>query len=108
MQRANYARTIYLLTTQPKTLHPGVQAAIEQLNLPVPVIEPERLLREYQSDKHKILLLDHAENGLIRQQLGPLKLTSPYFETILFNVEKRLRTEDLLTFGNLKGLFLCQ
>lgn len=105
MQRANYARTIYLLTTQPKTLHPGVQAAIEQLNLPVPVIEPERLLREYQSDKHKILLLDHAENGLIRQQLGPLKLTSPYFETILFNVEKRLRTEDLLTFGNLKGLF---
>ncbi|ENG6062532.1 DNA-binding response regulator [Vibrio cholerae] len=105
MQRANYARTIYLLTTQPKALHPSIQAAIEQLNLPVPVIEPERLLREYQSDKHKILLLDHAENGLIRQQLGPLKLTSPYFETILFNVEKRLRTEDLLTFGNLKGLF---
>ncbi len=95
----------YLLTTQPKALHPSIQAAIEQLNLPVPVIEPERLLREYQSDKHKILLLDHAENGLIRQQLGPLKLTSPYFETILFNVEKRLRTEDLLTFGNLKGLF---
>ncbi len=105
MQRANYARTIYLLTTQPKALHPSIQAAIEQLNLPVPVIEPERLLREYQSDKHKILLLDHAENGLIRQQLGPLKLTSPYFETILFNVAKRLRTEDLLTFGNLKGLF---
>lgn len=77
MQRANYARTIYLLTTQPKALHPSIQAAIEQLNLPVPVIEPERLLREYQSDKHKILLLDHAENGLIRQQLGPPKAYQP-------------------------------
>ncbi|MGL4380403.1 MAG: LuxR C-terminal-related transcriptional regulator [Vibrio sp.] len=105
MQRANYARTIYLLTPQPQDLDPAIQAAITTLDLPIPVIEPPRLLRDFQSDKHKILLLDHRQSGQIRQQLGPLKLTSPYFETILFNVAKRLKTEELLTFGNLKGLF---
>lgn len=77
MQRANYARTIYLLTTQPKTLHPGVQAAIEQLNLPVPVIEPERLLREYQSDKHKILLLDPCGKWPDSPAIGSPKAYQP-------------------------------
>lgn len=106
MQRANYARTIYYLcldATLPPP--PPLGDALTRLALPVPQIEPEQLLQAYQADKHKILLFNYGEHDVIRQRLGPLPITSPHLETILFGVEKRLRTEELLTFGNLKGLF---
>jgi len=105
MPKHNYARTIYLLSTSAESVSPLLQDALTLLDLPIPQINPEDLLKKYQTDKHKILLFDYKEHSQIRQSLGALKITSPHFETILFNVDKRLRTEELLTFGNLKGLF---
>ncbi|EKO3985777.1 DNA-binding response regulator [Vibrio fluvialis] len=106
MQRANYARTIYYLCLdQTASAPPVLQSAFDLLAIPVPQIEPEQLLQAYQADKHKILLLNYDEHDAIRQRLAPLRLTSPHLETILFQVGKRLRTDDLLSFGNLKGLF---
>ncbi|ENF8750367.1 DNA-binding response regulator [Vibrio fluvialis] len=106
MQRANYARTIYYLCLDQTTSAPPVlQSAFDLLAIPVPQIEPEQLLQAYQADKHKILLLNYDEHDAIRQRLAPLRLTSPHLETILFQVGKRLCTDDLLSFGNLKGLF---
>ncbi|AVH31439.1 LuxR C-terminal-related transcriptional regulator [Vibrio fluvialis] len=106
MQRANYARTIYYLCLDQTASAPSVlQSALDLLAIPVPQIEPEQLLQAYQADKHKILLLNYDEHDAIRQRLAPLRLTSPHLETILFQVGKRLCTDDLLSFGNLKGLF---
>ncbi|MCE7616047.1 LuxR C-terminal-related transcriptional regulator [Vibrio fluvialis] len=106
MQRANYARTIYYLCLdQTASAPPVLQSAFDLLAIPVPQIEPEQLLQAYQADKHKILLLNYDEHEAIRQRLAPLRLTSPHLETILFQVGKRLCTDDLLSFGNLKGLF---
>ncbi|EKO3905719.1 LuxR C-terminal-related transcriptional regulator [Vibrio fluvialis] len=106
MQRANYARTIYYLCLdQTASAPPVLQSALDLLAIPVPQIEPEQLLQAYQADKHKILLLNYDEHDAIRQRLAPLRLTSPHLETILFQVGKRLCTDDLLSFGNLKGLF---
>ncbi|MBL4282824.1 LuxR C-terminal-related transcriptional regulator [Vibrio fluvialis] len=106
MQRANYARTIYYLCLDETASAPPVlQSAFDLLAIPVPQIEPEQLLQAYQADKHKILLLNYDEHDAIRQRLAPLRLTSPHLETILFQVGKRLCTDDLLSFGNLKGLF---
>ncbi|MCE7641784.1 LuxR C-terminal-related transcriptional regulator [Vibrio fluvialis] len=106
MQRANYARTIYYLCLdQTASAPPVLQSAFGLLAIPVPQIEPEQLLQAYQADKHKILLLNYDEHDAIRQRLAPLRLTSPHLETILFQVGKRLCTDDLLSFGNLKGLF---
>ncbi|MGC9423246.1 MULTISPECIES: LuxR C-terminal-related transcriptional regulator [Vibrio] len=106
MPRSNYARTIYYLTLDEKSATPPLlRDAIEQLAIPIPKIEPEQLISAYQHSKHKILLLDHQQHESIRLRLGPLQLTSPHLETILFNVEKRLHTDTLLNFGNLKGVF---
>ncbi|WP_172560260.1 LuxR C-terminal-related transcriptional regulator [Vibrio fluvialis] len=106
MQRANYARTIYYLCLdQTASAPPVLQSAFDLLAIPVPQIEPKQLLQAYQADKHKILLLNYDEHDAIRQRLAPLRLTSPHLETILFQVGKRLCTDDLLSFGNLKGLF---
>lgn len=105
MPKHNYTRTIYLLCMNPEDTPSRIQQALDLLNLPVPQIHPEALLKSYQNDKHKILLIDYLQHQQIRQSLGALKITGPHFETILYNVEKRLHTEELLTFGNLKGLF---
>lgn len=106
MSKANYARTIYYLTLDRKSVTPPVLSqAIEKLAVPIPKVEPEQLIKEYQHTKHKILLFNHQEHALIRRRLEPLTFTSPHLETIVFNVEKRLQTEALLNFGNLKGVF---
>lgn len=106
MPRTNYTRIIYLLCPDPnQPPPPAMQQALERLSVTVPVITPEQLLREYKSDKHKILLFNYDQHQELRQRLAPLRLTNLNLETILFNVAKRLRTEDLLSFGHLKGLF---
>ncbi len=105
MPKHNYARTIYLISMEEEELSAQLQQAIALLAIPIPQIYPQELINSYQTDKHKILLLDYQQHKQIRQQLKAVKLTSPHFETILFNVDKRLHTEELLTFGNLKGLF---
>ncbi|WP_165312392.1 LuxR C-terminal-related transcriptional regulator [Vibrio ziniensis] len=105
MPKLNYARIIYLLCMDKSCIPFQLELALEQLALPIPQIHPDQLLKNYQTDKHKILLINYQEHFLIRQSLKALKITSPHFETILYNVDKRLHTEELLTFGNLKGLF---
>lgn len=106
MSRTNYTRTIYLLCPdQNQPPAPSLQESLLRLPVDVPSIEPEQLLHEYKTDKHKILLFNYDQHQELRQRLSPLRLTNINLETILFNVNRRLRTEDLLSFGHLKGLF---
>lgn len=105
MPKYNYARTIYLLCIDDLCIPDSLDTALDMLDLPVPKIYPKQLIENYQKDKHKILLIDYLDHHLIQQTLKLFQRTSPHFETILFNVGKRLHTEEILSFGNLKGLF---
>ncbi|EKO3736029.1 MULTISPECIES: LuxR C-terminal-related transcriptional regulator [Vibrio] len=106
MPKSSYARTIYYLTTDVNQSTPSrLQKAFHLLAIPIEKVEPESLVQQYRHSKHKILLLDYQDHRTIRHRLGPLKLTTHYLETILFNVDKRLPTDLLISFGNLKGLF---
>jgi LuxR family transcriptional regulator, csgAB operon transcriptional regulatory protein len=106
MSRANYMRTIYFLNTQHNEEKPLVLSELEHcLSQTIPCISPEQLLNSYRQDIHKIVLIDFYERHTVMPQLKALDLSSQRIETIIFNVERRLKTDELLTFGNLKGLF---
>ncbi|NAW99120.1 DNA-binding response regulator [Vibrio sp. V23_P3S9T160] len=105
MRKANYTRTIYFLCLDKEQERPYIDHLTDRLGLPIPKIEPETLRQAYCSDKHKILMIDHADYAQLQRRLGNCSLNSQHHETILINVLQRLTTNDLLTFGHLKGLF---
>ncbi|WP_428775078.1 LuxR C-terminal-related transcriptional regulator [Vibrio sp.] len=105
MKRANYARTIYFLCADAQQNYPAVEAIEAELKLAIPRIEPQQLMAAAQQHKHKILLIDYMNHKVLKQQMSRLPLHNKNFETIVFNVDKRLTTDELLTLGNLKGLF---
>lgn len=106
MPKASYARTVYyLLMDEEKSIDPQLTLACQQLGSSIHLVHPQELLAGYHHTKHKILLIDHHRHQALRQQLSPLTFTDQRMETILFNVEKRLTTDQLLSFGHLKGLF---
>jgi DNA-binding NarL/FixJ family response regulator len=99
-------RTIYFLNAQSNDNKPLVLSELENcLSQVIPCISPEELLHSYQRDMHKIVMIDFYERHTILPKLQSLDLSSQRIETIIFNVERRLKTDELLTFGNLKGLF---
>lgn len=105
MRKANYSRTIYHLCLDSDSHNEYVLALEATLRLPLHRIEPEELLKPNGRDKHKILLLEYSQAAELRKRLGTLRLSERFFETIVINVHKRLTTDELLTLGNLKGLF---
>lgn len=105
MKNTSYTRTIYFLCLEPTIIHPDIDLIAQKLRLTIPRISPIELMDAFQSHKHKILLLDYQTHRQITQQVQGLPLTNKNFETILINVEKRLTTDELLTFGCLKGVF---
>ncbi|MDE1237604.1 LuxR C-terminal-related transcriptional regulator [Vibrio aestuarianus] len=105
MRKANYTRTIYFLCLDDQSSSPYIEQLTSLLALPIPQIEPEALRQSSGFDKHKILMIDYGNYAQLRQRLGNSPLNSHHHETILFNVSQRLTTDELLTFGHLKGLF---
>lgn len=105
MRRADYTRTIYFLCADKQQPMPVIDRVSATLGFTIPRIEPAELMQAAPKHRHKILMLDYQTHRHLRQQVRGLPLTNKNYETIIFNVEKRLPTEELLTFGNLKGLF---
>lgn len=106
MQRADYKRTLFSLCLEQEAPSAIVESIATHLNITIPQITPTELHASLpQQHRHKILLLNYQTHTLLRQQASGIALTSNHYEIILFNVTKRLTTEELLTFGNLKGLF---
>ncbi|GLT16310.1 helix-turn-helix transcriptional regulator [Vibrio zhanjiangensis] len=105
MAKNIYARTIYFLTEKSDQNNPIVESIQNQLHINIPYIEPSDLMYAMQRHKHKILMIDHQYYQSLNNQIRDLPLSNKMFEIILFNVIKRLTTEELLCFGNIKALF---
>ncbi|USD41487.1 DNA-binding response regulator [Vibrio sp. SCSIO 43135] len=105
MRKADYTRTIYFLCRDKRLDYPELNRIEEALAIALPKIEPHELMEANPRHKHKILLIDYQTHKELRQQVRNLPLQDKNYETIIFNVNKRLTTDELITFGNLKGLF---
>ncbi|MFB9137175.1 LuxR C-terminal-related transcriptional regulator [Vibrio sp. AK197] len=105
VSKSSYTRTIYHLCDNPNANYLQVNDIEHHLALDIPKISPKGLMMALQKHKHKILLIDYQSIHLLTEQVRDLPLTDKNFETIVFNVPKRLTTEQLLELGNLKGLF---
>jgi len=105
MAKNIYARTLYFLCEDKNAQYPNVERIEKTLGLPIPKMEPQEFMLAMQQHKHKILLIDHNDYQKLNSAIRNLPLSNKIFETVIFNVEKRLTTDELLSFGNLKALF---
>ncbi|MDN3608303.1 LuxR C-terminal-related transcriptional regulator [Vibrio ostreicida] len=105
MTKHSYARTLYFLCEEKNTDYPMAIQLEKHLQLEVPKIEPSQLMLAMQKHKHKILMIDYDNYQHLHSQIRNLPLSNKLFETIVFNAGKRLTTQELLCFGNLKALF---
>jgi DNA-binding NarL/FixJ family response regulator len=105
MKKSNYTRTIYFLCEDKNATYPFIEQLERQIRLTIPKIEPDDLMLALQQNKHKILMFAHDSYTTLKSQIRSLPLANRSFETIVFNVERRLTTDELLAFGHLKGLF---
>ncbi|GEM75934.1 helix-turn-helix transcriptional regulator [Vibrio sagamiensis NBRC 104589] len=83
----------------------SIRQIIEETSLEVPIISTQDLMEARPQHRNKILLIDFNEHQCLIQSMNNLPLVWKNFETVLLNVPRRLRTEELLIFGNLKGIF---
>lgn len=105
MAKNIYARTIYFLCADKTSHYPEIEQIEKALALPIPKIEPSELMLAMQQHKHKILLIDYQNYQYLNNAIRSLPLAHKIFEIIIFNVDRRLTTDELLNFGNLKALF---
>ncbi|GAB2669120.1 LuxR C-terminal-related transcriptional regulator [Vibrio panuliri] len=105
MAKNIYARTLYFLCENKNAHYPIVDLIEKKLCVPIPRMEPEDFMLAMQQHKHKILLIDHNNYQQLQSAIRNLPLSNKIFETVIFNVERRLTTDELLSFGNLKALF---
>ncbi|MCK6262254.1 LuxR C-terminal-related transcriptional regulator [Vibrio sp. ZSDE26] len=105
MSKADYTRTIYFLCEDKNADYPHVNTLQQALSIELPKIQPEDLMQANPKHRHKILLIDYQAHKVLQQQVRNLPITDKNFEVIIFNLNKRLTTDELLYFGNLKGLF---
>ncbi|MCV5990869.1 hypothetical protein OFO94_32925, partial [Escherichia coli] len=81
-------------------------ASLEKyIDMSIPVISTDALMEAKPEHRNKILLIDLREHKSLVQSIKTLPLVWKNFETVVFNVPKRLTTDELLAFGQLKGLF---
>ncbi|WP_159656865.1 LuxR C-terminal-related transcriptional regulator [Vibrio atypicus] len=105
MMKNSYTRTIHFLSDNKAKAHPLVKAIEKTLDIQIPYIEPDDLMLALQRNKHRILMVDHSDYCRLNSKIRDLPLANKVFETIIINVECRLTTDEILTFGHLKGLF---
>lgn len=105
MKRASYTRTLYNLCINPEDTNPHLIALENELNYKIHRITTDNLLEANPVHRNKILVIDYREHKYLHQQTLNLPLLSKNFETILIHVPKKLTTQELLKFGQLKGIF---
>jgi DNA-binding NarL/FixJ family response regulator len=104
MRKSTYARKLFLIS-----LKNDDNSQLTQLkkyaDMDIPLIGTDDLMEANPKHRNKILLIDFEEHKDLILSIKNLPLVWKNFETIIFNVPKRLTTDELLSFGQLKGLF---
>ena len=108
MPKNTYARTLHYLCDNKAISHPIIEQLETQLRFTIQKIEPNDLMLALRQHKNKILLFYHHAYTSLKSQLKELPLVNKSFETVVFNVPKRLTTDELLSFGQLKGVFYAE
>lgn len=105
MKKTDYSRTIYALCLDKEAPCQHFTHIEQAYRKTIPKIEVEDLLIASPQHPHKILLIDYRHYQEIMTKVMTLPIASNRYEIIVFNVEKRLVTEELISMGNLKGLY---
>ncbi|WP_329348785.1 LuxR C-terminal-related transcriptional regulator [Vibrio natriegens] len=104
MKKSAYARKLFLISMEENA--PQKVTALEKyIEIGIPVISTDALMEAKPKHRNKILLIDFSEHKSLVQSIKNLPLVWKNFETVIFNVPKRLTTDELLSFGQLKGVF---
>ncbi|MDV6253623.1 LuxR C-terminal-related transcriptional regulator [Vibrio sp. EA2] len=107
MKKSAYARKLFLISMKENA--PQKVAALEKyIQIDIPVISSDALMEAKPKHRNKILLIDFSEHKSLVQSIKNLPLAWKNFETVVFNVPKRLTTDELLSFGQLKGVFYAE
>ncbi|MGR5302098.1 LuxR C-terminal-related transcriptional regulator [Vibrio alfacsensis] len=104
MKKSAYARKLFLISME-EHAKKKVNALERYTDIDIPVISTEALMEASPKHRNKILLIDFNEHKSLIRTIKNLPLMWKNFETVVFNVPKRLTTDELLTFGQLKGVF---
>ncbi|MDF2155617.1 LuxR C-terminal-related transcriptional regulator [Vibrio sp. CAU 1672] len=104
MKKSAYARKLFLISIAPQA-EQSVKPLEANAEIKIPVIHPENLMEANPKHRNKILLIDFNEYKHLITSIKNLPLMWKDFETVVFNVPKRLTTDELLSLGQLKGVF---
>ncbi|EDP58120.1 LuxR C-terminal-related transcriptional regulator [Vibrio sp. AND4] len=104
MKESAYTRKLFFISRE-KHASKQVQELEKCIDMDIPVISPQALMEANPKYRNKILLIDFSDHKALVLSIKNLPLIWKNFETVVFNVPKRLTTDELLTFGQLKGIF---
>ena len=104
MKESAYTRKLFFISRE-KHASKQVQELEKCIDMDIPVISPQALMEANPKYRNKILLIDFSDHKALVLSIKNLPLIWKDFETVVFNVPKRLTTDELLTFGQLKGIF---
>ncbi|TOG91461.1 helix-turn-helix transcriptional regulator [Vibrio parahaemolyticus] len=107
MRKSAYARKLFLISMEDDAAQ-KVASLEKYIDMSIPVISTDALMEAKPEHRNKILLIDFSEHKSLVQSIKNLPLVWKNFETVVFNVPKRLTTDELLAFGQLKGLFYSE
>lgn len=107
MPKSSYARTLHFICNNKNDPHPHIDDIQRALRMTIHRMEPSELMLALQQERHRILIFDYQFVHQQQAQIEALPLLNKHFEVILINLYQRLSTDELLTFGHLKGLFYC-
>lgn len=103
--RGIYARTLYFLCQNPEDNFMHINRLEAYLKTKIYKTNPQGLCEDTPKHLNKIIIVDYSSSSSLLKTLALLDVNIAEFDTILINVTKRLTTDELLKYGNLKGLF---
>lgn len=104
MKKSAYARKLFLISME-EDARKKVEALEKYTDIDIPIISTQALMEANPKHRNKILLVDFSEHKKLILSIKNLPLIWKNFETVVFNVPKRLTTDELLALGQLKGIF---
>ncbi|PMH39909.1 hypothetical protein BCU68_07390 [Vibrio sp. 10N.286.49.B3] len=99
------SRKMYFLTNNDNEHNLFIHRLMNEFNTPIENLSPYSIQGPSAQHFYRILIIDYSRYALFLEKQPNLHLLHQNYEVVLFNVERRLTTKDLMTFNHLKGFF---
>jgi DNA-binding CsgD family transcriptional regulator len=106
MKKANYARTVYTLVPDGALTHSTISALEDVLDNELPKLRSSQF-NQTLNDKHIIWLINFYDAPTVLDEIKRYGQSVNELETMIYDVPRALRTDELVKFGHLKALFLA-